>query len=153
MPSALHAALLEARRATDSLFDIVRADSLYERPIPERHRIIFYVGHLEAFDRNLLKGRLFSLPDSFPDLDRLFAFGIDPVGGGLPTDQPSDWPALAKVRNYVDQVRNELDEGLANLQNAVEGEFPAALLLDVAIEHRLMHAETLAYMLHRLPYD
>jgi ergothioneine biosynthesis protein EgtB len=27
------------------------------------------------------------------------------------------------------------------------------LLLNVAIEHRLMHAETLAYMLHRLPYD
>src|SRR5262249_27563627 len=26
-------------------------------------------------------------------------------------------------------------------------------LLNVAIEHRLMHAETLAYMLHQLPYD
>jgi len=25
--------------------------------------------------------------------------------------------------------------------------------LNVAIEHRLMHAETLAYMLHRLPID
>jgi len=154
-PSALHAALLEARRATDSLFDIVRADSLYERPIPERHRIIFYVGHLEAFDRNLLKGRLFSLPDSFPDLDRLFAFGIDPVGGGLPTDQPSDWPPLERVRQYVRQVRDELDEGLALVgENPRAGaEFSSALLLNVAIEHRLMHAETLAYMLHRLPYD
>ncbi|RZL01851.1 MAG: ergothioneine biosynthesis protein EgtB, partial [Rubrivivax sp.] len=29
--------------------------------------------------------------------------------------------------------------------------FDAACLLNVAIEHRLMHAETLAYMLHRLP--
>src|SRR5438093_12162827 len=26
-------------------------------------------------------------------------------------------------------------------------------MLEVAIEHRLMHAETLAYMLHRLPSD
>ncbi len=26
-------------------------------------------------------------------------------------------------------------------------------LLNVAIEHRLMHAETLAYMLHQLPFD
>ncbi|HLQ78877.1 MAG TPA: SUMF1/EgtB/PvdO family nonheme iron enzyme [Terriglobia bacterium] len=153
LPGALLSRLADARRMSDALFDIVRPDSLYERPIPERHRIVFYIGHLEAFDRNLLNGKLLSLQDPSPDLDRLFAFGIDPVGGGLPTDQPSDWPALAKVRNYVDQVRNELDEGLANLQNAVEGEFPAALLLDVAIEHRLMHAETLAYMLHRLPYD
>ena len=40
----------DARRRSDALFDIVRPESIYERPIPERHRIIFYVGHLEAFD-------------------------------------------------------------------------------------------------------
>ena len=152
-PSALLSSLADARRTTDALFDIVRPDSLYERPIPERHRIVFYIGHLEAFDRNLLNGRLFSLRDSSPDLDRLFAFGIDPVGGGLPTDQPSDWPSLATVRHYVQQVRDELDDGLTHLQSAGHGEFPAALLLNVAIEHRLMHAETLAYLLHRLPYE
>src|SRR5258707_13254316 len=157
MPSALHAALLEARRATDSLFDIVRADSLYERPIPERHRIIFYVGHLEAFDRNLLKGRLFSLPDSFPDLDRLFAFGIDPVGGGLPSDQPSDWPSHNVVRDYVSRIRAALDEKLADgsleLFSQTRDGFPLDTLLNVAIEHRLMHVETLAYILHQLPLD
>ena len=84
VPSELLPRLFEARRQTDALFELVRADSLYERPIPERHRIIFYVGHLEAFDRNLLRGRLLSPASSDPDLDRLFAFGIDPVGGGLP---------------------------------------------------------------------
>jgi iron(II)-dependent oxidoreductase len=161
MPSTTHAVLAhdkvpsglaEARRITDALFDIVRPDSLYERPIPERHRIIFYIGHLEAFDRNLLSGRLLSMPESFPELDRLFAFGIDPVGGGLPTDQPSDWPTIERVRQYVEQVRGELDEGLENRPQQ-NGEFSSELLLNVAIEHRLMHAETLAYMLHRLPYD
>src|SRR5258708_4128308 len=155
-PGVLLSALADARRTTDALFDIVRCDSFYERPIPERHRIVFYIGHLEGFDRNLLKGRLLMLPDSSPDLDRLFAFGIDPVGGGLPTDQMSDWPTLERVRAYVRQVRDELDEGLALMGEdfrAGGGEFSAALLLNVAIEHRLMHAETLAYMLHRLPYD
>jgi iron(II)-dependent oxidoreductase len=156
IPGALLSSLADARRATDALFDIVRPDSLYERPIPERHRIVFYIGHLEAFDRNLFQGRLFSLPESSPQLDRLFAFGIDPVGGGLPTDQPSDWPALKDVRQYVQQVRDELDEALRKLTRGTgvnDGEFSPALLLHVAIEHRLMHAETLAYMLHRLPYD
>ena len=38
--------LADARRRSDALFGIVRPDSMYERPIPERHRIIFYVGHL-----------------------------------------------------------------------------------------------------------
>ena len=97
--------VLEARRRSDALFDLVRPGSLYERPIPERHRIIFYLGHLEAFDWNLLGRNFPDLKTSHLELDRLFAFGIDPVGGGLPADQPSDWPHSDAVRNYVSQVR------------------------------------------------
>src|SRR5262249_8156476 len=87
--------------------------------------------------------------------DKLFAFGIDPVGGGLPDDQPSDWPSLANVHEYVRQVRKELDDDLAvlNLSEQADREFAPSLLLNVAIEHRLMHAETLAYMLHQLAYE
>jgi gamma-glutamyl hercynylcysteine S-oxide synthase len=149
--------LAEARSRTDKLFDIVRPDSLYERPIAERHRIVFYVGHLEAFDRNLLRDRLLESPALHPRFDRLFAFGIDPVGGGLPTDQPQDWPSLSDVRNYVTRTRRAVDDGLSaklsDISSLVTQEFPAALLLQVAIEHRLMHAETLTYMLHRLPFE
>jgi len=36
-----------ARQKTDELFAIVKSDALYDRPIPERHRIIFYIGHLK----------------------------------------------------------------------------------------------------------
>ena len=51
------------------------------------------------------------------------------------------------------QVRRALDEGLAAATlNDRDGRFPSQLL-HVAIEHRLMHAETLAYMLHQLPFD
>src|SRR5208283_4151822 len=93
----------------DALFNLLRADAFYERPIPERHRIIFYVGHLEAFDWNLLSGRVGGLKSANPEFDRLFAFGIDPVGGGLPTDQPSDWPHLGEVNAYNLRVRDGLD--------------------------------------------
>jgi ergothioneine biosynthesis protein EgtB len=153
-PSELLSRLADARRATDALFEIVRPEFLYERPIPERHRIVFYIGHLEAFDWNLLNGRVLSVRSFRPDLDRLFAFGIDPVGGGLPADQPSDWPALIDVRKYVQRLREEIDSGMAgDGSESSNSEFSPTLLLNVAIEHRLMHAETLAYMLHRLPYD
>ncbi|MFZ0797892.1 MAG: SUMF1/EgtB/PvdO family nonheme iron enzyme [Terriglobales bacterium] len=139
----------DARRQSDAIFSLVRFGSLYERPIPERHRIIFYVGHLEAFDWNLLNNSLFELKSAHPEFDRLFAFGIDPVGGGLPSDLPSDWPSLNAVRNYVSGVRSALDKNLAQ----ISFEPKHATLLNVAVEHRLMHAETLAYMLHQLPLD
>ena len=149
--------LSEARARTDELFGIVRPDSLYERPIPERHRIIFYLGHLEAFDWNLLRERVLGLTAFHPDFDRLFAFGIDPVNGALPSDQAADWPSVADARHYVKRIRESIDAGLAALRpadwdsNPVGADFSATTLLNVAIEHRLMHGETLAYMLHQLP--
>jgi len=71
--------LSEARARSDALFDIVRPEAFYERPIAERHRIIFYLGHLEAFDWNLFGRELGGLKSFAPSFDKLFAFGIDPV--------------------------------------------------------------------------
>ena len=153
----LLARLADARQRSDATFDIVRADSLYERPIPERHRIIFYLGHLEAFDWNLLGESVVRRKSFHPEFDRLFAFGIDPVGGGLPSDQASDWPSAETVRAYVSRTRSVLDEELPNgsleAAAAERDGFSLETLLNVAIEHRLMHVETLAYMLHQLPFE
>src|SRR5258708_10981385 len=150
----LRNAVMEARAYSDRLFQIVREDSLYERPIPERNRIVFYIGHLEAFDWNLFRTHLFSLESRTPDFDKLFAFGIDPVDGGLPTDQPRDWPALPEVRNYVQSLRTRIDDALdaGNFPLAAKADgYSPETLLSVAYEHRLMHAETLADMFHLLP--
>src|SRR5215475_8271534 len=144
---ALLERLQSARKQSDELFSIVKPEFLYERPIAERHRIVFYIGHLEAFDWNLLRERIFQAEAFNPNFDRLFAFGIDPVDGGLPSDQPKDWPNIESVREYVAYVRKTIDDNLS-------GHFSEDTdkLLNVVIEHRLMHAETLAYMLHQLPY-
>ena len=139
---------LDSREETDRLFGILTPSALYERPIPERHRIVFYIGHLEAFDWNLLRKHL-SIDSFHPEFDRLFAFGIDPVDGGLPSDQAGDWPAMSQVQTYRDGIRRELD---AALSEAVESE-ELVQLMNIAIEHRLMHAETLEYMFHQLPYE
>jgi len=150
----LHTRLLNARVQTDELFRIVREEAIYDRPIPERHRIIFYLGHVEAFDWNLLAQRAFGLQSKTRTFDDLFAFGIDPVGGGLPNDGPSDWPERGEVESYKRRLRNELDTAIERaLARPAEGHPQLIAMLEVAIEHRLMHAETLAYMLHRLPTD
>lgn len=126
------------------MFDVIRPDSLYERPIPERHRFIFYLGHLEAFDWNLIGRNTLGLSSPHEELDQLFAFGIDPPPGELPQDRAADWPAATHVQRYNEGVRQRLD--------ALVHDVPEQAL-HVAIEHRLMHAETLSYILHNLPAE
>jgi ergothioneine biosynthesis protein EgtB len=146
--------LEHARRQTDSLFALVRPEALLERPIAERHRVLFYVGHLEAFDWNLLCRDALGWDPFRAEFDRLFAFGIDPLEGG-PADQPSDWPGLSEVRHYNAKARAAVDRALASipLERAPSPYLERGWAFRLAIEHRLMHAETLAYMLHQLPYS
>src|SRR6266699_82024 len=134
----------EARQRTDELFRVVRPDSLNERPIPERHRILFYIGHVEAFDWNLIARYALDVPAFHADFDRLFAFGIDPPPGQLPNDTPAAWPGLAEIQRYNLRTREIIDELLPEIPEQ---------LLHAAIEHRLMHAETFTYILHQLPYE
>src|SRR6202162_983434 len=138
--------LSRARQQTDDLFAIVNPDSLYERPIPERHRIIFYIGHLEAFDWNLLGSRVLGMKPFDAALDKLFAFGIDPVNGSLPTDQPADWPSVESTRRYVNRIRESIDDGLTTLDTSDWNSTPAGTdysankLLNVAREQRVIAA-------------
>jgi ergothioneine biosynthesis protein EgtB len=144
--------LHEARAATDALFGIVKPEFLFERPIAERHRLAFYVGHLEAFDWNLLMAPL-GLLSREPALDALFAFGIDPVDGELPGDQPSDWPPLESFFRYREHARAQLDAALDCGDEGTHEVSRIDRLLNVAIEHRQMHAETLSYLMHRMPFN
>jgi ergothioneine biosynthesis protein EgtB len=151
----LRARLADARRRTDALFDLVRPGALLDRPIPARHRILFYLGHLEAFDANLLLRDSLGRDPFNEGFDHLFAFGIDPVEGGLPRDAPGDWPAIEEVRAYDARARAGIDAALTDgsIEKATHANLREGWALALAIEHRLMHAETLAYMLHELPYD
>lgn len=139
--SPLRRGLAEARLRTDELFALVRPDSLFERPVPERHRLNFYIGHVEAFDWNMMCVHGLGLERFRKDLDHTFAFGIDPGGSGLPTDTRNDWPSLDETLGYCGRVRETVDTVLD--QAPVD-------IATLCIEHRLMHAETLCYLLHNL---
>ena len=137
-------ALLAARIESDRLFEVISEEALYERPVSERHRLIFYLGHLDAFDWNLLARRQLSARAFHPAFDALFERGIDPEPGLLPSDTAADWPGRAEIVAYNWKTREWIDGHLKEMDPA---------LLQMAIEHRLMHAETLAYLLHNLPYS
>jgi iron(II)-dependent oxidoreductase len=152
---SLRKELAFARAQTDLLFQMLAPAALHERPIPERHRVIFYLGHLEAFDWNMICATSFGMRSLNSRFDRLFEFGIDPVDGKLPQDKPSDWPRVDDILSYRDRIRSTVDDllGRATFANAAQPFVENGQIFRVAIEHRLMHAETLAYMLHWLPYE
>src|SRR5215467_8679777 len=104
--------LESARASTDQLFQLLKPDALYSRPIPERHRLIFYLGHLEAFDWNQICRQALDIPSFNPEFDRLFEFGIDPQMGQAASDQPHDWPPADAVRAYNCRARQIIDEVL-----------------------------------------
>ncbi|MEB3298763.1 MAG: SUMF1/EgtB/PvdO family nonheme iron enzyme [Candidatus Sericytochromatia bacterium] len=134
--------LRAARAQTDGLFGLLAPGQLYVRPIAERHRLVFYLGHLEAFDRNLLARHLGIDRPLHVSWDELFARGIDPPVGKAAADRVSDWPGEPEVRAYVAAAREWVEGHLRAIEPDV---------LQMALEHRLMHAETLAYLLHGLP--
>jgi iron(II)-dependent oxidoreductase len=136
----LHSARLES----DRLFSILKHEALYERPIAERHRVIFYIGHLDGFDSIQICREALGIRSPEPELDALFQAGIDPDSANLPTDKPSDWPTIERVKAYVDQCRRSVDK---NLERAPED------VICIAIEHRQMHLETLAYMFHNFAHE
>lgn len=133
-------ALGQARHSTDAVFALVPSDRWLDRPVPERHRLIFYLGHVEAFDWNLIRAEL-DLKSVHPSFDRLFAFGIDPKNGQLPDDAPADWPSIEEISDYTAAVRRRIDTVVQDL---------SPVLLHIAGEHRLMHAETFTYLLHNI---
>ena len=140
-PRELRRRFADARSRTDELFNLVQTDSLFERPVPERHRLNFYIGHLEAFDWNMICGYSLGLDPFNSEFNELFAFGIDPDSSDLPSDQPADWPSLAETQKYCRRVQETVDEVLDDVPGDVA---------QVCLEHRLMHAETLCCLLHNL---
>src|SRR5215467_14714573 len=121
--------LAHARSTTDQLFGSLREDAFYERPIAERHRVIFYIGHVEVFDWNLLGQRAFGLKRFHPTFDQLFAFGIDPVGRGLPSDKAEEWPSRAEVEAYNRRLRGELDWAIEKTLDDPSGGHPHFLAM------------------------
>lgn len=142
--AALAKQLALARAESDRLFSVLTEEAIYHRPISQRHRVVFYIGHLDGFDSIQICREGLGLKSPDLALDDLFQAGIDPDSSQLPADLPADWPSLDRVRAYVTACRNHVDR---HLDSAPED------TLYMALEHRQMHLETLAYMFHNFSYD
>jgi ergothioneine biosynthesis protein EgtB len=142
------------RARSRQLFDMLPEQVYYSRPIALRHPIVFYEGHLPGFSFNTLVKKGLGGESIDPNLETLFARGIDPhesESGGA----SAAWPAREAVRKFAD----EADARVIDALTREDLERPGDPLLDRAeavfsiLEHEAMHQETLLYMWHRLPFD
>lgn len=139
----------QLRARSEQIFALVAPEAYYERPIPLRHPIAFYDGHLDAFIWQKLFVDALGEPAFNPAFDRLFVRGIDPASSTeARRHAPGVWPARREIQAYKERISARLHAFLqaAALAPGVES------LVRVLIEHEAMHQETLLYMLHQLPH-
>lgn len=139
----------------ESLFDCLSQDqAYYEKAISLRHPLVFYLGHTATFFTN--KMLLARLIDARLDeqMESIFAVGVDEMSWDDLDDTHYDWPAVADVMAYRQQVRKVV---LDVIDNA-----PLTLPLDwnnpwwaiiMGIEHERIHLETSSVLIRQQNID
>ena len=145
-------AYLENRGRTQALFDLLEPDLYYQRPIPLRHPVVFYEGHVPAFSVNCFLKKGLGHRGIDEALEVLFARGIDPSSRQAAQDAAiTDWPDRRTVQEYARAADRAILDALDTA--VVEGDANPVLYrgqgVFTMLEHEVMHQETLLYMWHR----
>ena len=145
---------LENRGRTRALFDLLEPQTYYEKPIPLRHPVVFYEGHIPAFSANCFLKKGLGHPGLDADLEVLFARGIDPRDQqAAASSAVSAWPDRETVLRYGREADRAILDVLES--GTVEGDQNPVLYrgqgVFTMLEHEVMHQETLLYMWHRFP--
>ena len=143
------------RQRSRELFDLVRTDAYYSRPISLRHPVVFYEGHLPAFSLNTLVKKGLGHRGIDERLERLFARGIDPEDQASADRRRLEWPSRDEVRHFADECDARILDALAHAPIEQRGHplLHEGQAVYAILEHEAMHQETLLYMWHQLPYD
>ena len=152
MSDSLQERLSSCWSRSDEIFDLLEDGAIYEQPIGLRHPLIFYLGHLPAFAWNQVCRGLLDMPSFRPGFDSVFERGIDPMGVDH-FDSPVEWPPVEDIIEYRDRVRSALIDSIEPVADRAESNLLAdrGRIFEVAIEHELMHQETLQYLFQQLP--
>lgn len=139
---------------SDTIFDLLPKDRLLERPIGLRHPFLFYLGHLPAFTWNQVSRGFLGEGHNDANFDVLFERGIDPENQNQADAQSiASWPTVEEVFAYRDRVRRGILQRIPEvLARSSEVLGQNGRILHVAIEHELMHHETLMYMFAQCPH-
>jgi 5-histidylcysteine sulfoxide synthase/putative 4-mercaptohistidine N1-methyltranferase len=138
------------------LFETLSQDEAYfHKSIALRHPLIFYLGHTATFYVNklviagILKQRI------NPGFESMFAVGVDEMSWDDLSESNYNWPSVAEVKAYRDQVRVLVDQLTAEipLSLPINWNSPWWIIL-MGIEHERIHLETSSVLIrqHQLNY-
>ncbi len=133
---------------------LARDEAFYLRAEPLRHPLIFYLGHTAVFYINKLSIAKLLDQRINPRFESMFAIGVDEMSWDDLNDSNYDWPTVAEVKAYRQQVREEVDMLIRTLPLSLpitwDNPFWAVIM---GIEHQRIHLETSSVIIRRLPID
>jgi 5-histidylcysteine sulfoxide synthase/putative 4-mercaptohistidine N1-methyltranferase len=139
----------------ERLFDpFVDDDTFYLRADPLRHPLIFYFGHTAVFYINkLILAGLISERIN-PRFESMFAVGVDEMSWDDLNEQHYDWPTVAEVKAYRDEVKSKVDSliRIMPLKLPIDWENSFWPIL-MGIEHARIHLETSSVLIRQLPVE
>ncbi|HLW37051.1 MAG TPA: SUMF1/EgtB/PvdO family nonheme iron enzyme [Candidatus Eremiobacteraceae bacterium] len=140
------------RERSLQLFDMIDPDAYYSKPIPLRHPIVFYEGHLPAFSFITLARNALGRPSIDAQLEKLFQRGIDPADEkAAAAHAVAAWPSRQEVRAFGRACDEAIVLAMLEMRGAHSGDLPVQAAYTI-LEHEQMHHETLLYIYHQLPY-
>ena len=140
----------------EQLFEVLTCDEAYvKKPISLRHPLIFYLGHTATFFINklLLAGLIERRIN--PAFESMFAIGVDEMSWDDLNDARYDWPSVAAVKDYRQQVRATVSRLIETLplQLPIGWDHPWWIIV-MGVEHERIHLETSSVLIrqHELRY-
>jgi len=138
------------------LFETLKQDEAYFlKPIALRHPLIFYFGHSATFFINKLVIASLIKERINPRFESMFAVGVDEMSWDDLSDVHCDWPSVAEVRAYRNEVRAVVDRLISELpvDLPIGWSSPWWVIL-MGIEHERIHLETSSVLIrqHDLRY-
>lgn len=146
--SAVEGRLKNAWRRSDEIFALIPDDAWLERPIGLRHPFLFYLGHLPAFAWNQVCRGALQVGHLSENFDRLYERGIDPDDDAMAVKQSiAGWPSVEETIAYRDEVRRVVLSRIGDVLSRKDDVLcENGRVLELVIEHEVMHHETLLYM-------
>ncbi len=138
----------------ESLFAPLLDAAYYTSAEPLRHPLIFYFGHTATFYLNKMVLAKFTDARVDPTFEAMFAIGVDEMSWDDLNASHYDWPSVAAVRKYRDQVKARVLALIRSMPITlpITPNCPAWLVL-MGIEHERIHLETSSVIMRMLPLD
>ena len=139
----------------ESLFGLLKESrSYYQKPDSLRHPLIFYYGHTATFFINKLKLAKVIENRINPQLESIFAVGVDEMSWDDLDETHYKWPTLEETQKYRSSVYALVNTLIDRLPMVlpIDDSSPWWVLL-MGIEHENIHLETSSVLIRQLSIE